>query len=238
MAVIYQIKNQINDKSYVGMTNRSVDVRWKEHQKFARLGAKQYFSCAIRKHTPSVFRVIVIEEGLDQKFAKDVREPYWISVIKPEYNLTKGGEGVIGWLPTPEQREKMKRSHVGIPLSPQHRQSLRVSKSFKGRKPCSDENKHNISLGLQNSKKFKESMKVLGIKRRGISRPLEIGRKVSTSKMGHSVSLETRKRISESLKGRAGMKHSIIACPHCPKTGGNNTMTRWHFDNCKERGVQ
>ena len=22
-------------------------------------------------------------------------------------------------------------------------------------------------------------------------------------------------------------------CPHCGKTGGANTMPRWHFDNCK-----
>lgn len=24
-----------------------------------------------------------------------------------------------------------------------------------------------------------------------------------------------------------------VTCPHCGKTGGNNTMHRWHFTNCK-----
>jgi hypothetical protein len=27
--------------------------------------------------------------------------------------------------------------------------------------------------------------------------------------------------------------NQIIACPHCGKAGAKNTMTRYHFDNCK-----
>lgn len=25
----------------------------------------------------------------------------------------------------------------------------------------------------------------------------------------------------------------VVTCPHCGKSGGNKTMPRWHFDNCK-----
>ena len=30
-----------------------------------------------------------------------------------------------------------------------------------------------------------------------------------------------------------GKKRKKIKCPHCNKTGGDNIMKRWHFDNCK-----
>lgn len=61
-----------------------------------------------------------------------------------------------------------------------------------------------------------------------------------------------KKRLSETLKGnksRTGMTHSeetrlkqslsqkgkkkrTSVCPHCGKEGNENTMHRWHFDNC------
>lgn len=30
-----------------------------------------------------------------------------------------------------------------------------------------------------------------------------------------------------------GYKHKQVTCPHCKKTGGETSMKRWHFDNCK-----
>jgi hypothetical protein len=31
MGSIYLITNKINDKKYVGLTTRSIEIRWKEH---------------------------------------------------------------------------------------------------------------------------------------------------------------------------------------------------------------
>ncbi|CAB4124767.1 grpIintron_endo, group I intron endonuclease [uncultured Caudovirales phage] len=28
-----------------------------------------------------------------------------------------------------------------------------------------------------------------------------------------------------------------VTCPHCNKEGANNTMSRWHFDNCKNKTI-
>jgi hypothetical protein len=41
---------------------------------------------------------------------------------------------------------------------------------------------------------------------------------------------DVKAKISESLKG---IKHPIVTCPHCNKSGTVSNMTRWHFDNCK-----
>jgi hypothetical protein len=29
-----------------------------------------------------------------------------------------------------------------------------------------------------------------------------------------------------------GLKHGLVTCPNCSKTGGQTSMKRWHFDNC------
>jgi predicted GIY-YIG superfamily endonuclease len=45
------------------------------------------------------------------------------------------------------------------------------------------------------------------------------------------VTSEARKRnLSEKITGYV---HKKITCPHCGKTGGETSMKRWHFNNCK-----
>ena len=51
------------------------------------------------------------------------------------------------------------------------------------------------------------------------------------SQYGRPVSEKTKKKISNVLKGRTPKR---IVCPYCNKTGGDNVMKRWHFDNCRE----
>ena len=47
---------------------------------------------------------------------------------------------------------------------------------------------------------------------------------------------ETKSKMSDSHKGKS---QQIITCPHCGKEGGNKTMPRWHFENCKlKQGVK
>jgi hypothetical protein len=49
--------------------------------------------------------------------------------------------------------------------------------------------------------------------------------------------------LSKSLKGKKAWNdglsspHKTVTCNHCGKTGGNNIMPRYHFDNCKNKGV-
>lgn len=47
---------------------------------------------------------------------------------------------------------------------------------------------------------------------------------------GTTRSLEDKQKISN---GQRGKQRKIVTCPHCGKSGGNNGMTHWHFDNCK-----
>jgi hypothetical protein len=68
----------------------------------------------------------------------------------------------------------------------------------------------------------------------------ETKRKMSNSKMGcigNSTGIKWGDEAKQKLSDmRTGKKQKIITCPHCGKDGGNATMPRWHFDNCKQKG--
>lgn len=94
MYTIYQVLNKLNGESYVGFTTENPpENRWTNHQRRAKNGSLTHFHCAIRKYTPPTFNWNILEEGQDAKIGLKVREPYWISLLKPEYNKTAGGEG-------------------------------------------------------------------------------------------------------------------------------------------------
>ena len=50
--------------------------------------------------------------------------------------------------------------------------------------------------------------------------------------LGIKLSEETKKKQSETLKGKPKEK---IECPHCGKIGKPRGMKCWHFDKCKEK---
>jgi len=47
---------------------------------------------------------------------------------------------------------------------------------------------------------------------------------------GKTPSEETREKLRRANQG----KKETFTCPHCGKVGSGGSMTRWHFDNCKE----
>ncbi len=61
-----------------------------------------------------------------------------------------------------------------------------------------------------------------------------IAANTSKHQKGRLKSEEHKARIGAAHKGR---KHTIVECPHCPKSGGLPSMKKWHFDNCKFKSV-
>jgi hypothetical protein len=73
-------------------------------------------------------------------------------------------------------------------------------------------------------------------------RPIEQKEHASKAAKSRLMTDDIRKSISNSLilKNKTadshynkGKKREIVSCPHCDKSGAKNTLTRWHFDNCK-----
>lgn len=47
-----------------------------------------------------------------------------------------------------------------------------------------------------------------------------------------SYSEETKKKMSETRKGKSISPTYSVTCPYCNKMGDKRNMVRWHFDNC------
>lgn len=89
MGYIYIIKNDINDKIYIGQTSRTVEIRWKEHVR----QTTDIIYKAIQKYGIEHFWFESIEECDDALL--DEREQYWIkqyNSFETGYNQTIGGQ--------------------------------------------------------------------------------------------------------------------------------------------------
>jgi group I intron endonuclease len=125
---IYQITNTFNGKSYVGFTSEDPAMnRFREHRRMSRNGSKTILHCAMRKYGSKSHIWSVLEEGWDKEIGLRVREPYWISVLNPEYNMTLGGEGTLNRKCTNETREKLSKASIGN----QHRLGIKHTKRTK-----------------------------------------------------------------------------------------------------------
>ena len=96
MAYIYCIKNNINNKCYVGKTLKSPAERFSEHLRDARKPTEENRPLyrAINKYGDDNFSLHVLEECAD-KFASE-REMWYIEQLETYahgYNATVGGDG-------------------------------------------------------------------------------------------------------------------------------------------------
>jgi group I intron endonuclease len=97
---IYLVTNLVNDKKYVGFTQRSVLSRWRSHCNDARNKKGWALHSAIRKYGVDQFMVSELYEGHDKAYTLNVMEPHFILQMNSNvwgYNLTHGGDGAKGY---------------------------------------------------------------------------------------------------------------------------------------------
>lgn len=96
MSFIYIITNNVNDKVYIGKTDRTIEARWKEHQAARKENSKKHYKlyAAMNKYGFENFSIGKIEECAVEKVNE--REKYWIKRFDSYnngYNMTLGGDG-------------------------------------------------------------------------------------------------------------------------------------------------
>lgn len=97
MACIYRITNLIDEKTYIGKTTKTIEHRWKVHVADSKRHKSKLYN-AMNKHGHENFIIEVFEEchpNISREKLNE-REKYWIDVLEPDYNMTKGGDG--GWI--------------------------------------------------------------------------------------------------------------------------------------------
>lgn len=187
-------------KIYIGITSRNPYTRW-GHDGLGyydkRKSNQSHFYNAIQKYGWNNFQHIILLENLSKEVACEC-EKYLIVKYKTNdkdygYNITEGGEGVVGYVHTNETKEYLSRINEGK-IIPQEVKD-KISNTLSGRP---------------------------NTWQRGKKKPEEACRKMSNSLKGHIVTQETRYKISEANKGRrpteeTRRKMSEHNCMHNPE---------------------
>lgn len=109
MYYIYQLQNRLNGKRYIGYTTQLPKDRWIDHKYYAlNHKRKSRFYSAIQKYGPESFKLTILCEGEDHYAGLNIAEPLMIELFIPEYNMTKGGDGLVD--PSLEVRKRMSDS--------------------------------------------------------------------------------------------------------------------------------
>lgn len=139
MALVYEAKNLVNGKRYIGFTSNTLAYRERQHRSYGRQGRGHIFHKALRKYGDEsfVFRIMADFDG-DVDIAK-LYEFEAIEKYKPEYNIRAGGEG--GGPIAESTRLKMSAAQKGrvsslrgVPLSAEHKKSISKTKTGQKRK--------------------------------------------------------------------------------------------------------
>lgn len=91
---IYAIENLINGKIYVGKTSKSsVYDRWRTHLYDCKRYKTRLYN-SINHHGAQNFIIYQLEStGSVSRERLNERERYWIEILEPDYNMTRGGDG-------------------------------------------------------------------------------------------------------------------------------------------------
>ena len=138
--IIYKITNNINGKTYIGLSKTNDDRRWREHISDSKFPIDK----AIKKYGKENFTYEVIDTATTC-YELAAKEREWIEQVKPDYNIRPGGyllyrahrseesrarmrEAAKHRPPVSEEtRRKMSVARKGRRLSPEHAAKLRQS---------------------------------------------------------------------------------------------------------------
>ena len=236
-AYIYKIENKANGKFYIGSTKKQDPYRrWGEH--ISELSCNKHYNKPLQnswnKYGKEKFEFSIMEEFIfPENYSSDYiheyildRELYHINTLSPHYNIcreTRGGK--IGRILSKEEKEKKKTERIGFKHSPE---SIQKIKEARARQVITEEHKKNISKKLKGR---------IGIKGRKLSKEhieaIIKARKNIATERGYYHSEETKKKISESQKGK-------IITDECKqkmaKSRENRILTKEHKSNLSKAG--
>lgn len=195
--VAYLITNTVNGKRYIGIA-RNARRRWTSHKTEAMSGGCRAINRAIAAYGPEnfIFEVIASARSWTDLLALEriliEQEGTHVSLDKG-YNVTLGGEGILGVRHSVATKAEMSAKKIGRHLSETHRAA--ISRSLKGL-PKSDAH----IFKLKSRKRPDTVARQIGVPRRA----------------------ETVAKVSAALKGRRPSDESLRAA-HAAWTGSKHT---------------
>lgn len=233
---LYVITNHLNDKSYVGMTSKTVPKRWRQHLRRVAAGSKHAIHAAIAKHGEENFSICGVA-SFDTLEALAAAERELIASLGSfgpgGYNLTAGGEGTFGFRHTPEEVEarrqrrtgtkhteeakaKIRAAHAGKTLSPEHLAKLVAANT--GRKMP-----EGFGLGRKMTPENIEKLR-----KRATGNKWSVGIKRTEAQKEHMRAMSTGRRHTDEAKAKIRTKRAEQA----PTFG---MMGKSHSDETKRK---
>ena len=162
---------------YVGKTVRSLSKRLGNHIANAKGNKhnKHLSNWIINILNKNKRPIIELLEECDYSVWQE-REQYWISQFPNLINLTKGGDGCLGFIQNESTKEKLRIAMTGRKHTEEFKQNM--SLRLKG-KPLSEEHKLNIGKANKGRKASLETKKKLSKSHKGILQSEESKRKRS-----------------------------------------------------------
>lgn len=242
LGCLYMAKSKTTGKIYVGKTMQKLSNRKSRHKQDAiKELAHTHFSRAIRKYGIEDFEWTILctstNNELLYKLERKLTQDF--NLIEEGYNSVEGGKGglspseetrkkqslahigkatMTGRKASPETREKLRISHLGIKPSEETREKLSIAHKGIGLgKKISEEMKEKLrqaNLGKKCSEETKKKLRI-SLKGNGLGRKLspEQVEKMRQSHLGKPLSEEHKIKLSIAQKG----KHSKPLGEKSPK---------------------
>lgn len=184
---IYQIRNLINEKIYVGSAfNFHKRIQAHEHRLRFNKHVNKHIQAAYNKYGKDNFVFEILEECEKEKIIE--REQFWIDKLKPQYNLNLFAANSSGRKLSLESIEKMRKSLTGKKHTEESKRKMSESRKGKPHKK-----------GYKFSKETRDKMSASKI---GSVVSEETKLKISKAHKGKVMSLEARQKMSQAAYKR------------------------------------
>lgn len=257
---IYKCTNLVNGKVYIGQSinpvkrikahiNSSAKDNYLLHYAIQKYGVENFLFEIIRSEIPI--------EHIDNTEIQCIKEHN--CKVPNGYNITEGGSGNKGWIPTNETKEKIRIANLGRRHSAEFKEKCRLNNIGK---KLSEETKKKISLANKNRIQSASHIENAKLARLGYKHSEESKQKMSLAKTGipswnkdkkhsaesilkmsiaHSnISEETRQKMSKSAKNRKrecarviATKENSVLCFDSAKSAA--IYFNVHVDNIRQR---
>lgn len=182
MHYLYKITNTLNNKIYIGQSNKETE-RWRQHKYLSRqLYPIQYIHRAMVKYGVENFKYEVIACCLSKEYAdeteKTLIDQYDSRNKKYGYNISPGGD-IVWNSGLPKERQPMFGKHH------KDESKKKISESNKGKIIIiTEEQKRKMSDAHKGKTHSQETIEKISSSNQGICRSLETRNRMSQSKMG------------------------------------------------------
>lgn len=243
---IYLATNTINGKSYVGFDSKWPKRKY-EHRYHSTTSSNQVFYNAIRKYGWDNFEWNILYQSHDGLHTLSVMENYFIiehnSYVhfnnSNGYNMTLGGEGTVGYKHTNTTKNNISKALIGktkgISKPPRSKETCcKISKAKQGSIPWNKGKTGVQEVWNKGKTGVYSDEQIERMRQRASGRSIgkqwfNDGIKEYFMFPNDTTSSYTNGRITKSRN----MK--IKTCPHCNTEGSGGNMTRYHFENCKNK---